>query len=432
MKLSDVPGSGDTYDDIESSPLSELKGHASLLALKEEADQKAPKTRRRRISSRVLIVVSVISMVGTLGLLTGAAATGYASAVADIYPMAKMGAKEVSLNCNYAGEDYTVSSTYYSSIDRYYRLSIRKYGLMENGDFAKYVYNNASDPSIQSLADKIEHIGDEQDFSADQVLELTACFIQNIPYDQARADSVLSQGNQSYTEQYPYETLYKNSGICTDKAYLGSALLKELGYGTGIFVFPDAKHVALAVESPDGYGEFDSPYIMMELTTPGFAPGEIPEEIDAASGKPAARITKLSDLAPSESPESLNVATGSSISNPNSIITVNDGQPYLRIVAAKGLEKKILTALDALDTKVSLLDSAYGELERRERKQESAYNAYKRASWEQEESAYNSYSYAFDSYDAQIDYYNRLVDDYNNAIDGVKQDIEAYKNYDYN
>ena len=422
-----------------------------------------------KTSNRRRLLLVGISL-ATLILFASVTATvyGYMSALLNIYPPMNIGSKTVSLKCTYSGQDITVSSQYYSNVNNYYHGNARKKGLMDGGDLSKYVYANAQDKTINTLADKIRQVGVEKGFSDDQVLELATCFIQNIPYDNARASKILSSGNDSASEQYPYETLYKNSGICTDKTYLGSALLKELGYGTAIFIFPEDKHVALGVSAPNGYTEFSTAYTMMELTTPGFAPGELPQGIDDNSGKPASRINKMADLSAADNPASVNIKPSGTISAPTLVIDVNKGKQYFRIVAVKNLENSILTGLDTLSARVDILSQSHNELNRRNQAQKSAYSTYTytpstkqdcgykysysytysysspysytspykyscdTVSNPQKNYAYSSYSYALSSYNSQVDYYNRLVSEYNALLANTKRDIQSYKAYDYN
>lgn len=412
-------------------------------------------------------------MGGGVGLLLilclGGWISGQASRVVNVYPVVGLGAKHTELRCNYAGKDLTVTTTQYANIDQYYEHNARKHDLVDTGDLTRYVYTSSGDTTMTDLATKIKQLGSDNDMNDDQILELATCFIQNIPYDDARSKVVLSRGNDSMTEQYPYETLYKNSGICTDKTYLGSALLRALGYGTGIFVFPEDQHVALGVQVPGGYTEFGSPYAMMELTTPGFAPGELPEGIDDDSGRPAARINKLSDLDIHDDPSKVTLTAAGSIAKPTLVLDVNGGQSYTRIVVVKDLENSIIRGLGNIKGRLGVLEQAYGELNRREYAMNSAESTYNFTSSTKLDCGYKydySYSYSYyyspysysspytyrcdtitnpqksyaldswvyaeQSYNRQVNYYNQLLAEYKSAIADTQSQIDRYKSYDYN
>jgi hypothetical protein len=424
------------------------------------------------VTKKRLVIASAATAVLLFAGSLGAVLSGTASAVVNIYPQVHIGQKTNSLTCKYAGKDLSVTVPLYANINNYYRSNGKKQGLIEQGDFSKYVYHNPSDDTLHKLATDIQSVGAANNLNDDQILELTTCFIQNIPYDDARGTQVLeTTGNISSQEQYPYETLYKNSGICTDKTYLGNALLGELGYGSAIFIFPDAEHVALGVSVPSGYTTFGSSYAIMELTTPGFAPGQIPSEVDANDGRPSATINKLSDLSAKDNPAALDFDVTKSINAPTLVIDVHAGKQYSRIVAVKNLENKIKSGVTSLSYKKSILESAYNEAERRDRAQESAYTTYlltsstkydcgykydysysynysflsspysysspykyscEYVSNPQKDYAYSSYTYALSSYNSQVAYYNTLVNDYNQSLATIKSDINTYQQYQYN
>lgn len=433
-----------------------------------EQTAKVSGTRNWLAAHRVL-TISVLGVV-VICISGIAVVTGQASWIANIYPGVRYGAKQTTLSCDYAGEHMTVTTTEYANINAYYQHNQRKRGLTQSGDFAKYVYSSSHDHTITDLADKIRQLGIDNNLNSDQVLELATCFIQNIPYDKTRGESVLASGNSDMGEQYPYQTLYRNAGICTDKTYLGSALLKALGYGVAIFVFPSEQHMALGISAPAGYTDFESQYVMMELTTPGFAPGEVPNAISQENGKPVANISKLSDLSIHDNPADVKLDSGGHIDAPAAVIKVADGQSYTRIIAVENLEKKILGNLKRLRLQVSTLTSAYGELQSRKSSMYAAESNYELTdstkldcgykydySYSYFDDYYSPYSYsspytyrcdtvsnpekdyalsrweyAEDSYNSQVDYYNSLLASYKSNIGTTQQEINQYKGYDYN
>ena len=119
--------------------------------------------------------------------------------------------------------------------------------------YGSYVESAQEDNTIQELTQKIEEMGDELKLTDDETMDLATCFVQTIPYDAEKAKVILSDkaedkvekaAKREYLDRFPYETLYDNKGICTDKVYLEMAILKEMGYGTAILTFDKEKHMA--------------------------------------------------------------------------------------------------------------------------------------------------------------------------------------------
>ena len=380
--------------------------------------------------------------------------------------MLVVGEKKTTLRCNYANREITQEVRLHRNIYNYYKLNVKKRGLVESGDYSKFVYSNRQDKTISQLASDIKETGKKHGLNDDQTLELATCFVQNIPYDDNRYSKIAVSGNKSFSEQFPYETLFNNSGICTDKTYLASLLLRELGYGTGIFIFPSAHHMTLAVKTPSGYTDFSSKYSIIDVTSPGFAPGQIPSDIDKDNGRSSATIKKVSDLNVNDDPSKTLIDESKTIGSPTLVIDVNDGAEYSRIIPVKNLEKKILGELQNITAQQKILVLSYNELKRRDSIQSSAYNSYLLTTSTKLDCGYKynysysyfSYSYysspytyrcdtvtnpdksykyssyltALSSYNNQVKYHNQLVTNYNGMVTGLESDIKNYEQFVYN
>ncbi|MDZ7744808.1 MAG: hypothetical protein U5K77_03590 [Candidatus Saccharibacteria bacterium] len=394
--------------------------------------------------------------------------TGHANYVFNAYPPMNLGENITTLECNYADNEITLDVATYDSVYRYYHYNSTKSSSLDNAHFNRLAESHPNDTFIAELADDIRDLGYQYGLNDDQLVELTTCFIQNIPYDEQKAEVVLSDAFITDRElaQYPYETIYNNSGICTGKTYLGSALLQELGYGTGIMLFPDAQHMALGIKSPDGYTDFGTSYAYMEMTAPGFAPGEIPSSVNESNGTPAVSISSINDLDISDDPSDYEYTPSGTISMPNMIVDVNEGQEYRRIVIIRNLEQEIINRFDGLESSTATLNQQYDKLMRLDANQASAYNTYLatpsttldcgysydysynsyyydsyyspsyRYSCDtvnnpRKSQTYNNYLYALDSYNAQVDYYNQLISEHNRLVDAVEIKIDQYKSFDY-
>jgi len=408
----------------------------------------------RKHSLKLAITIPVIVIAG-LYLINA----GLASAYINIFPFWSMNPKTVTLSCSYSGKNLQVETTTYGNINNYYKnynLS-EKTEYIEKDQFEKFVYVNQGDKTIKNLVASIKKVASANKLNEDQTLELAACFVQNIPYDDSKANIVLadnSQGNTANSEQYPYQTLYLNKGICTDKAYLGSAILKELGYGTALMIFPADKHMALSISVPLGYGSFNSGYSILDVTIIGFSPGVIPTKMNN-NGMPYNNIDNVNQLSPNESPDTINLNADQTISSPQKIIPINTGKIYTRIVPATKLYNEIVKLYNSLDPKKANLQKAYSNIEYWNNKQAQAYvdylatpsttqncmpvfsiyGSYSRCYTSTNLSKnfkYNTYSAYFNNYKNAINNYNNLVDDYNITWSKIKSDYNSYKTYQYN
>ena len=135
----------------------------------------------------------------------------------------------------------------------------------------------AGDDTIQSVARDIKSVGAKNKLTDNQLVELVVAFVQNIPYDSEKAKKILGNSHEKGLINYPYETLYENKGVCSDKSFLTVLLLKELGYGTALFVYDDEKHMSVGVQCPVEYSSYGSGYCYTETTSVGNRIGMIPD-----------------------------------------------------------------------------------------------------------------------------------------------------------
>jgi hypothetical protein len=83
---------------------------------------------------------------------------------------------------------------------------------------------------------------------------------------------------------FPYETLYLNKGFCSDKTFLGVAILRELGYGAAILDFPEINHSALGLACLKEQSFNFSGYCYVEMTN-YFPPGIVPQTISGGQAQ---------------------------------------------------------------------------------------------------------------------------------------------------
>ena len=98
----------------------------------------------------------------------------------------------------------------------------------------------------------------------DQVLAAVSV-IQNFPYvfSEKKVDFHGTEANYS---RYPYEVLYENAGICSERVDLLAFILREMGYGVIVFYFPERDHEAIGIRCPRSVSFDDTGYCFIETT----------------------------------------------------------------------------------------------------------------------------------------------------------------------
>lgn len=183
------------------------------------------------------------------------------------------GEKEATFDWKYKGKDYSLDQKLYDSYYKFYdSLPAQSVFNGESliGELEKrddlFTTENSADKTISNLAQSIKELGVKNNLSENQVVELVASFVQTIPYDY---DEYNNRETVVPKVDFPYVVLYKNKGICSDKSYLAYSLLRDLGYGVSFFLFPEDQHIAVGVECPLEYSNYDSGYCFLETTSLG-------------------------------------------------------------------------------------------------------------------------------------------------------------------
>lgn len=140
--------------------------------------------------------------------------------------------------------------------------------------YQTFLTPKAGDNAVSILTNQFKVLAQNNNLSDDELVELVVAFVQAIPYDYARV-------SDSVKPNYPYETLYRKLGVCSDKVFLGMMLLRNLGYGTADLDFPDRNHAGLGIECASQYAVYESTYCFAE-TTNFFPIGFIPQDLDTS------------------------------------------------------------------------------------------------------------------------------------------------------
>jgi hypothetical protein len=272
------------------------------------------------------------------------------------------GEKKATFNWKYKGKDYSLDQNLYDSYYKFYNAlpaeSIFN-GESLVGEIEKrnelFVNEADGDSSISDLAQSIKSVGEENNLNDNQIVELVASFVQTIPYDY---DEYNNRASVVPKIDYPYETLYKNKGICSDKSYLAYSLLRHLGYGVSFFQFPEDQHIAVGVECPLEYSNYGSGYCFLETTSLGNKIGSTPSIIKE-SGIAASEIV-LSDFGTDSSENQ---------SNPLGKIEVvnkTNGLIYTGIIDTVNTQKEIDGLLSTIRGMDRELDASSRDLESRD------------------------------------------------------------------
>ena len=321
--------------------------------------------------------------------------------------------KIVTFKWSYAGTPYTLSETFYGSLDDFYKNSPKTYQYQgalpsdwEKTYYAMFLQSAANDVSIKKLATDIQQLGAQKNLTADQIVELTLSFVQAIPYDHARAQEI-SAGTG--TPDYPYETLYIDTGVCSDKSLLLAALLKQLGYGAALLVYPSENHMAVGIACPAKYSSYASGYCYAETTATGFRIGMIPDinPTDAS----AVAIAQLNTFDQSETSQFDAEKLGTA-----EIFPESSGQEYQGIAQTfalaqeiDSLRAEINTAGKNLVAQMTVITSDEKDLDNLKQKMDKLKS-----------------SGNYDDYNKQVPSYNSLVKQIQKEINAYDQQVKTY------
>lgn len=259
--------------------------------------------------------------------------------------------------------------------------------------YALFLKIKSGDTSLDSAIYELKAIALQNNLSADQTIDLVMAWVQFIPYDQAKLNANPQANNDPY---YPYETLYLDRGVCSDKTFLAVALLRKLGYGAAILDFPDINHTAVGIECPLSDSINSSGYCYIE-TTNYFPVGVIPQTI--SSGQAQSSANEFVNLF-----NPVNLGT-------IEILQKTSGLTYQGVAALKVKVDSFKNEKTYLDTELVNINNAAAALKLKENNL-SDLKA-------QLDNYYNN---------GQTSAYNNLVVTYNNAVNSYNADLTTYRN----
>lgn len=311
--------------------------------------------------------------------------------------------KTVNFKWEHKGKDYNLSEVLYESSYNFYKGSAKEYFCQEpcpidwEKDYWKmFVKVNKDDDTFSKLVADIKLLGERENLSDDEVLDLAMSFVQSIPYDH---DSV----KKTYEKQkYPYETLYDNKGICGDKSFLAAIIAKNLGYGVALLPFETENHMAIGIKCPIAYANYQNKYCYTEVTSEGWKIGIKDPEVLTETKNNITNLVPVVKTYP-KAHEMSNFQLFQLLRQVKTypeIYEISEGKTYSGIIG---------TTLQIQD--IQLLSS---EIEILTRRSDDCEQTLK--NWE-------SKIYQLEQY-GSIYKYNSWVDKYNNKSDSCQQEID--------
>ena len=118
------------------------------------------------------------------------------------------------------------------------------------------------DPNDEYIIKEIvSKVSEKTGREGDNLVRRLLYTVTKIPYDE---EALINDDPYIKT---PYEVLYTNSGVCSEKSMLLAKMLKEMGYGIAFFVYEDMNHMAMGIKC--NKGNYETDYCFLDPTGPG-------------------------------------------------------------------------------------------------------------------------------------------------------------------
>ena len=160
--------------------------------------------------------------------------------------------------------DYAIQYDVYRGVDDYLKTEDHTY--IFNSDKEVYLElfeNETNNKYMEGFVDRLE----SQFKDDEELVWVTTSLVQNIKYDYNMAYD-LTNIDPYGDFYYPYETLYNNRGVCSDKSILLAYILREYGYDVVLFDFKATNHMGVGLKTGDAYDYQDTGYAYIETTIP--------------------------------------------------------------------------------------------------------------------------------------------------------------------
>ncbi len=310
----------------------------------------------------------------------------------------------------YKNVQYELPLTLYQSVYVYYQKQPKIFSYTgdlpanwEESYYGMFLKANDNDSTIANLASGLQQLGTQHRLSSDQVVELALAFVQSITYDDTKASNILAKADNE-TMLYPYETLFEQKGVCSDKSLLAVSILRKLGYGVAIFAYEQDNHMAIGVQCPQNYSTYNSGYCFGETTSVGNKIGLIPQ-FNTQSQKTA----DLAEL-PTFDQAQQQIKNLQDLGQ-MTIYQITPGKEYTGIIETKRIETELTKLKTDLKNLMAKLEAqkkvVSGEVADLKKQKDNL------DSWKNEQN---------------FEKYNAAVEDYNSLLEKYKQDVKSYNN----
>lgn len=381
----------------------------------------------KKVVLNIFVLVLLVAGIFAFMRFANPGLFSYLVRVSKIYPAqseipAEQGRKDAAYSWEYKGKAYAIEQPLYESTYNFYRTRPKAYeylgSLPENWReeyYAMFLEVASNDSTIDKLVAAIKTEGEKQNLSEDQILELAVAFVQSIPYDSAKAKNIVSKTTHE-EPRFPYEVLYDNQGVCSDKSFLALALIRRLGYGAALFQFENENHMAIGIQCPKSYSSYDSGYCYVETTTPGHKIGIIPN-IDTSTGAAIKKSEKTLYEGGEESTQDARDLETTEIFQKTSGKTYNGiAETVQTIRQMDALEKGIASLKKELQGMKARVNAAQKSLSAKK----SKLDAYK------EEDEVDKYNQLVPEYNKDVTLFRRLSDEYNAKVAVYNKEVAAY------
>lgn len=299
----------------------------------------------------------------------------------------------------YKNNSYNLTQPFSTDLYSYYKNSTKTYtytagnapASIRDEFYGLFLKLKSGDTTIEEIIIKLKEIAAVNNWTDDELLEFTVALVQYIPYDDVKVVNNSGSNNNPY---FPYETLYLNKGVCSDKTFLAVVMLRQLGYGAAILDFPDHNHTALGVSCPTEYSLNGSGYCYVE-TTNYFPFGVIPQSI---SNGQAQKSDGFSDMFNSSSLGAMEIYQQTSGKIYQGISTI-----YSQVANLRTVKEELSTMSLEIDNSNTSLTGKEAEITATKIRVDTYYN------------------------NGQISEYNKLVPIFNNLVSQYNTDLAAYK-----
>ncbi len=310
-------------------------------------------------------------------------------------------------NFKYGNNNYTVNQNLSSSLYNSYKTSTKVYSYsgatvsdatLREAFYGIFFNVKSGDTSLNDLIAKLKATAEANNWTSDQTLEFTMALVQFIPYDSAKLSEFNNRNNNPY---YPYETLYLDKGVCSDKTFLAVALLRKLGYGAAILDFPAANHSAVGIACPTDQSLNGTGYCFGE-TTNYFPLGIVPPSLSAGQAQVGS--------------EEFDGLFDANHLGAMEIYQKTSGKLYYGVATTRAKVASLKSAKDYLNTQEPVLNSLDAAL----KVKAAAVSALKA-----EMDGYLS-SGQISQYNAKVGTYNDMVNNYNDDLAVYRTAVDSY------